>query len=70
MCTYSHPTAVNPPEYYFETKPCDLCDGSGEVECLDRKGHYIGERECPYCEGTGEVDYCTKCGKTYYKGGE
>ena len=47
------------------TKPCDYCDGEGEVEIevfmpqnFDRDVGYIDHKkvECPECGGTGEME--------------
>lgn len=45
---------------------CDICDGSGEVQTVQRSflGQVVTSRPCPQCRGFGEVipEPCRQCG--------
>ena len=49
-----------------DTTTCDICNGSGEVQSVQRSflGQVVTARPCPKCRGFGEViaDPCRKCG--------
>src|SRR5436309_1333893 len=48
------------------TSTCDICNGSGEIQSVQRSflGQVVTSRPCPKCRGFGEViaDPCRKCG--------